>query len=411
MARIDDLAQRLADDHVIVEPVAANGHHADYVEVLSDDVDAAPFPMYIAVVGRIPGDELPPEPGQVAQSLHRRIGEDGVYIVAVDSTTEIIAPGVEEIWSIAVSNARYDATRALDGRTTAAADAHVLAALAPEVGRGDDVQLVQDAVADIVAEVENEPMFLRREFDLNDIDFGSAPHPGDPDVVSVLTVGIGLLVALAVGRVLSWRVAVAARPERRRVATSRSAVSTSGPLRQAVTPVLDAARQRLDAIGTVPDTDGDDRLAALVAANWPRIERRAEAARALLDTDDMADAVAARFLADQAATAARGVRAGKEPEWRRPCYFDPRHDAATERVELPGADGVTVPGCRACARRVDEDELPDAVPVRVRTREVPFYTRADVWAATGFGALRDDVADLVLAGARGGRRLPKELRR
>lgn len=408
-SRLDQLAEDLAEDHLVVDPVMANGHYADYVEVLSDDIDAAPWPMYVAVVGRLPGDELPPEPGQVAQLLHQRIGEDGVYIVASDGMADIIAPGVEELWSTAVSNARSDVGREFQGGPTAAANAHVMAALAPEIGLGDDADSVDAAVDDMIAAVEAEPWLLRREFDLDTIDFGSTRNPADPDVVSVVAVGLGLLVALVIGRVLSWRVGIAGRPEQRRTKAPRPTPTSTTPV-SPVTPILRAARKRLDAIGAVPDTDGDDRLAALVSEHWSRIEQHADAARALLDTSDMADAVAARYFADRAAAAARRVHDGREPAWTRPCYFDPRHDAGTEDVELPGADGMTVPGCTMCARRVDEGELPDAVSVLVRSREVPYYTRTDVWSATGFGALRDDVTDLVLAGGRGGQKPPRAVR-
>jgi hypothetical protein len=389
-SRLDAIAQDLVDDHLFVDEVATNEHYSDYVQLLADDIDAAPWPMYIAVIEPIPGDKLLPEAGQIAQLLHRRIGEDGVYIVTSPGSNEIITPGIEGISTVDVSLAESDVMYATEVITTDATSAHLLASLAPVVETDYQSPEAREAIDAHVEEIESTPFLARTDVDLDNVGLGAGRVEGNPDTYWLAVVAVGVLVALVVGRIWSW--------------------ATAGPTaRQEPIPLpeLDKARNRLDSIGDIPEFEGDDRLAGLVSEHWPRIENLAAASRALLTTTDSADAVGAEYFATAAAKAADRIRAGKVPAWNRPCYFDPRHRGNTEDVDFPGTDGLTVPGCDACAKRIDAGKLPDTVMVGKRGRRVPYYTRSDVWSATGFGALRDDAPDLVLAGCRGGKRVPK----
>jgi hypothetical protein len=55
---------------------------------------------------------------------------------------------------------------------------------------------------------------------------------------------------------------------------------------------------------------------------------------------------------------------------------------------------VTIPACTDCAALLGDGKAPPVLQDRGR----PYWDRDTVWARTGFGAIDDDVADIVLAG-------------
>ncbi|MDT0302453.1 hypothetical protein [Streptomonospora wellingtoniae] len=89
---------------------------------------------------------------------------------------------------------------------------------------------------------------------------------------------------------------------------------------------------------------------------------------------------------------------------RRPCYANPLHGNRTRRAhwrEFGGNRTIEVPLCAECAGAVKKRVRPTVLPVEYDGRTVPYYevpAQQSVWAATGFGALTDDLVDRILAG-------------
>lgn len=78
------------------------------------------------------------------------------------------------------------------------------------------------------------------------------------------------------------------------------------------------------------------------------------------------------------------------------CYFHPAHRAETS---LRRKD-VEVATCRACATAVTQGQRPDSLDVADAGGEVrPYYETADVWTATGYGALDERWASRALLAA------------
>ena len=86
------------------------------------------------------------------------------------------------------------------------------------------------------------------------------------------------------------------------------------------------------------------------------------------------------------------------------CFFNPLHGPsarpATWRL-IGTREQLRVPACTECLRAVSRHRPPAVLPDTVGTKHVP-YLEADpersVWAATGFGVLRDDLVDRILRG-------------
>lgn len=125
--------------------------------------------------------------------------------------------------------------------------------------------------------------------------------------------------------------------------------------------------------------------------------RRLDAARTLRTRqgNDLLAVIGAFVLARQAEQAAGG--AAVQP----PCFFDPTHQAATTTVNWE--DGVDVPACRRCAEVFAKDRRPLGLRVwrkagRRKREIVPYWTldpEDSPMVATGFGALSDDLPELV----------------
>jgi hypothetical protein len=85
--------------------------------------------------------------------------------------------------------------------------------------------------------------------------------------------------------------------------------------------------------------------------------------------------------------------------WR-PCLFDPRHGEGSHPTRWrAGTDDAVIPACAACAKAISAGEAPAALLDGGR----PYFERDTVWARTGFGAIDDRVADVVLTGGRSSR--------
>lgn len=199
---------------------------------------------------------------------------------------------------------------------------------------------------------------------------------------------------------------------RRRVRDARGARPAHRPEGRPRAPASDAEREaaeraaRPDAGSSAPDRGEARRRAQEAGARLAReIAEAPQPPDAALRSYDAAshvlgregttavDLVGAETLALAGLAALRGER-------RRPCFFDPRHGAATrDTVWRRGGVDAKLPACEACSSAISRD----VAPASLLDGDRPYWERDGVWARTGFGALDERVADVVLSGGRTGR--------
>jgi hypothetical protein len=150
-----------------------------------------------------------------------------------------------------------------------------------------------------------------------------------------------------------------------------------------------------------------ERLSAATGVSQRNLARALDARDAAARVHDqmlaagptLPDAAGVLVLLDQAEDALAGRSTP-----RRPCYANPLHGTHTRAVdwrEFGGTRTIRVPLCRDCARAVRGRVRPTVLAVEHEGRSMPYYevpAEASVWAATGFGALGDDVVQRILAG-------------
>ena len=139
-------------------------------------------------------------------------------------------------------------------------------------------------------------------------------------------------------------------------------------------------------------SDAVTRLAAAIeAAEQPAdavFDLYAAASKAAGEAQTPIDSAGALVLAQDGVAELEGRR-------RRRCFFDPGHSGPTEPTRWRlGGDEAEVPACERCVRALEAGRAPEVLGDRGR----PYYERDTVWARTGFGAVDDDLAAIVLSG-------------
>jgi hypothetical protein len=357
-SRLVLFAERLRRDPVYLSPSLARVLPGDDVAALRREVADMPYPTFVVVAPRI--DD---EPGiesftTLPVLLHDRLGRDGVYVV---SDEDGIGLDVEAFGVRPKGDARRASSVASDAVPTRDGPvARVRAALtylrtaapaARSVSAEDDAR-------------EARPWWF----------FGG-------------TALLGLVVPLAISGATPAAVArrAARRQERRRRAEATGTRPTGVlPRRSEVRRVAqEAAAGLARAIAEAP-APPDDALRSYDAASHLLSQRGATAI----------DLVGAAALADAGRARVDGAQA-----WR-PCLFDPRHGEGSHPTRWRlGGDDALIPACAVCARAIAAGEA----PVVLLDAGRPYFERDTVWARTGFGAIDDRVADVVLAGGRSSR--------
>jgi hypothetical protein len=350
IASVSFLAGQLRRDPVFISPSLSRIATPAATRALRRRVAGMPFNTFVAVTSGFPRDGAALPLGETMQVLRERVGRKGVYILMDGSGygAEVKAYGV--------------GTKGNVGRAWIVASYGVPRSEGP-LARIDVVlrHLATGYVPSRSVDAEEEarerlPWFF----------FWGAAAVG---------------VVLPLGVVLSRP---AARARRRALRDARrAAAGAAGPRLESPTET-EARGDALDATAALA------RAIAESPAPADRALRAYEAASKVLGQPDPSpiDLVGAATLA----------RAGAawltDPRWR-PCFFDPRHgqgDRATRWRR--GTQDVLIPTCAACAAAIAGEREPRVLG----DGERPYYERDTVWARTGFGALDDEVAEIVLAG-------------
>jgi hypothetical protein len=410
---LDQLAERLRVDHVVVDTAAGAGESEGMTARIARLVEEAPFDVYVALLERAPGvsggQPSHEQYRSLAGLLQRRIDGPGLYVVGSGTgVPQVVSYGLGADPSLLSLSASAN-DQVLDGALARAglgtiplpavvlAEAHVAeaAALVEEAQGSEEVGVYPPTLTDGEADeiVARHHDLVERSGWKPEVTPYVEVHTASRGLTVLVGSLVGLAVALLAGQTLrGW-------PRRGRPGAAAAGVGTEA----LPSPLPDPAAERAVACREL------DRLVArlaryagpveaLVAASAAR-----DAAEQVLDSDDALDVVGAATLAR---VGLRDLDRATRPDRAayRPCFFDPRHGEGRDVVAQPYGDGdVEVPACRRCAKAVAGGRTPQALarPGR-RGRAQPYFEHDDMWARTGFGALSDTLARDVLK-ARAGR--------
>lgn len=419
---LDRLADALRVDQVVVDRAMGAGEAQESHDRLVELVREVPFPVYVALVEMpdgVAGSRGGAANEALATLLHRRIGGEGLYVVHSDQG----GPSVTA-FGLGVSSSRLYLSDAANRdllRDAAGDDVWVPAVVLAEGTVRAAAELVEVAGRDDV--VVQDPPTLEPS-DVEELaeravalDARARWRPGAPvtsptttapSVLAPTVVGVlaGAAVALFLGQTLrGWPGAGAGRTSGRTISARRR--EKGRPARRPVARVTPRAAPRVDLRAEAAAA------ATALGAFVRRLERAA--GDASLDPELHASAVTAReaaerYVGSRAELDVVGLRVlvhagerdltrarGRRREVYRACFFQPRHGEATSAAGWQlGQAEVRVPCCRRCAADVADGHEPETLTVSRWGRRVPYYTRDDVWARTGFGALTDTLARDVL---------------
>ncbi|WP_210491713.1 hypothetical protein [Patulibacter sp. SYSU D01012] len=348
-------AKALRKDPVYVSPSAVRAVPPADLRRLRRAVAAMPYRTYVLVVPRFWG-----EPGMVGSDglivqTQDRLGRRGLFVTVDPDGSTLTAKAIEV------------RVKGQDGRAQFAAR--------NAVGRDASVATTAIAALDYLRTGRGDPAYHAERSSYSSTDAR--------DVVPWVMMGVGALLAFAVPLAVWWRRERHRRGPRpakhRRPRRDPLSAPSRGEARREALEAIAALAKELDRTDAPPT----EALRAYDAASHVAAGRRPE----------VVDWVGAQALAQRGLATLHGRPAT-------PCFFDPRHGAGNHPTRWRrGGEEVRIPTCRACAKALRDDEPPAVLADDGR----PYWERDTVWATTGFGAIEDRVADVVLAGP-GGRR-------
>lgn len=365
----DRIAAAWRTDHLSVDGRLAIP--ATELDRIRSAMRTAGVPVYVALVPRTP--YLAKNRFDLPTLLHARIGEPGLYLVATVD---------DNYWSTNAELFRQGGLRGRDLTSVRADDKQRLDLVsdrpAPQVVRTiQHASTAYDGRAlPTVPAADLEPERPHRGLSVTD--------------KSDRAVYVGLGVGGLLGFVLTLVIALRRRGKPRRSGAGQRAVEprdvqlrADGKIKQAERALARLDRRRNKTTKLLDQRDD--------------AYRRLDAARTLREDqpEDVLASAGALVLARQAERIASG--GALQP----PCFFDPTHTPGTEKVDW--SDDVEVPACQRCASVVRRGDTPRGLLVPGRSgllgREpVPYWTldpEDSPMVATGFGALSDDLVDLI----------------
>lgn len=389
---IDQLAEQLRSDPVVVDVAMGDGRAAEHDDRLTALVKQLPFKAYVALVEQ--PDGLPAgSAAELPGLLHRRIGEPGLYVV--DTTDGIFT---FEVFGSDLPQLRDTFHGTLDEVGRRVATQHDVRSVVLNGPLAAEVLLRTAASGDRALTEADVVELSERADELYSAAWWREPQQ-DRSRLYEAQMSVGW--PWVAGTVMAWAVFCLVLlllrnlvPQRtgRRVDLSRlrtHATSQVAALAEAL------AETDWDAVA---DRDAGDR------AGLAR-----DAAEPLLESDHLTDLVGAQVLA---LTGLRDleIARGAADQLYRACFVDPRHGEATGQMRWRlGQGDAQVPVCGRC-READAKGTPPQPMPRERHGELrrvdprAWFEVDDVWTRTGFGALTDEFAGDVLTAHRRGRR-------
>lgn len=373
----DRIAAAWRTDHLSVDPRLAIP--ATELNRIRAAMRTAGIPVYVAIVPRTP--YLTKNSYNMPTLLHARIGEQGLYLLAVAS---------DNYWS---ANGELYRQGGLRGRDLTSV-------------RGDDKQrldIVTDRPAPTIVRTIQQASTAFDGRALPPVPAGDLEPPVKPrshdlsvtdkkDRSAYVGMGIGGFLGLVLTLLIGLRHRRRGIKRTKRPAKDEPPINILDVQLKADAKIKAAKRAvaRLDKRRNRTTEQLDQRDDAY---------RRLDAARTLRadQPEDLLAAAGALVLARQAERVASG--AALQP----PCFFDPTHNPGTATVDW--ADDVEVPACQQCAAVVRRGKTPRGLRVSSRSgmlghdrKQVPYWTldpEDNPMVATGFGALSDDLPERI----------------
>ncbi|WP_114423566.1 hypothetical protein [Nocardioides houyundeii] len=398
---VDQLAEALREDPVLVDPVFGNGRTDEVHEALGDVVDGLGFPAYVVMVPRPPGLSANDPDRELATLLHEEIGGAGLYAVMTDPVG--YGETLAGFGAVPDPSARFGIELGLYPDGGADADLSAAGVVAREldlVAALDAGVPVSQQQFETYAEqaVWRDPPEWDQEYEV--------PTTGAYAVFTTMAfVAVAGCAWLVLRNLARWRETA---PETRQPGLATGpAPRGEGPAQvraRAEAELDDLAQQLAATAGTAQPDD----VRVLVDGSY-------DTARAVLErtgsnAEDLDDLVGALVLTRVAGRALTARRRRTTPY--RPCFFDPRHgEGVRERTVPVGDRELTVPACGTCGQTGgqaddqahDQAPRPMLLPGGLLGRERPWYELDTVWARTGYGAFVDDLWDHVATELRSAR--------
>ncbi len=368
---------------LFVDPALADAVPAAKRRAVLRAIEAAPVPVFVALVPLTKGDRYGGDGRRFLDVVHGRLSENGVYVTAEEGLLKQSGFGIDEE-KLQLSKASTVGNFESEDRDQPDIEKVLRFVKALGAPRLDArAQKVRDRLDARSGSYSVGPVRVDR---------GSRSNDDGAGWLGVLLVLAGLLVAG--GLVLRWRRGRHARPEeeeplipRRIFEHARSAQAEE--LREDIEEQLVVFSEEIDKRPT-PRTPGG------TSAQQSGLDAYTAARRVLQSDPGMVDLVGALVLTHDGARAlaeAQALEAGRNPP--RPvrlCFFDPRHGAATG--EIARGFAVSVPACAECRRALQAGGAPSPL----LDDGEPWFESDSLWAKTGFGVFSDKLATRVLGG-------------
>jgi hypothetical protein len=413
---IDQIAESLRHDHVLVQEVIGSGDAQGTHDRLSRIIERLErdqgVTAYVALVMQPRDVDAGADSARyLTQALHTRLKQPGIYVVETTRSAMSVQtfglPQVDDTVLDLLADANDDSVRqqVSDDYESVGDSPYLVPGVTAETALLTATHPLELDIAqyDAQADVSYPPTLTRTELDgLAERQLAlSPPEPDDEHESEPLSTGARWMVGSAAGvsvllvvqqTLLGWP---GWRRRRARPTSGRPTSTITGPTPATLRKARARARAELNrlsiALGTAdPGRPGQDPALVEAAA-----EAR-EAAERYVDSERLEEVAGAYSLAVTGRSDLARAADPTAPD-RRLCFFDPLHGGASRTTSSALGDAqVGVPVCRHCARSVAAGRRPAALMVPGRVGPKPYYETDSVWARTGFGSIVDDYARQVL---------------
>lgn len=406
---LDTIHQALQSDGYYLDPSLADQFSPQQLEALQSGLAAADQPTYVIVYPFRDSDVYGGSAVDLVARLHQAYPDPGVYLTTTTDLTQA------EYDTISLEGRQYDVLGQRDGSLD---DYQLLSAVQYEKPPDLGTAFVR-AVDLLNAGPEAIEKAYDKAYAASNADGGggstgstgsdgpSGGNGGDGAGFDPTGLVVAVLV-LAVLGALGWAaIRRLGRGAARRTPVVLPAAALARIRESQERKRVDEARAAVLALGVAVDqinlSTADKR------AGWQAAFDHFQAARDLLESatagtgePEPLDVVGVLVIAGRGESALAAARRGRPWEPSTPCFLNPLHGVARERVRLDGGPrGQDVPACADCLAALAAHTEPDMLDVEHRGRVVHYFeTDVQPWAATGYGALDTDLLQ-ALGRARG----------
>ncbi|GAB3725311.1 hypothetical protein [Nocardiopsis nanhaiensis] len=383
------MAAALEESPVYVDPSYTGAFPEESAEELERQITESGIPLRVVIIPLIEGGDWSGEADVMAAAVHDRVDGEAHYLVLDGQRLT-----------------GHDFVDSADGQVDRASHAQhgVFYEMAFDAPAPDKVERAVDIA------LSDDPEAIHRtaadDRESGPFDWMYSLGPGLYTAVVVLPWVLAGLALFALGFGLyRWR-----RPRAAPALPQHAAFANASRARR--DELAERAERELVEVGerlsdAVPVADDPAATEALHRA----LDAHAAARRvhdALPEEGAMDDIVGVLVLLDtaesQMARATRPAQQMRSLPGRSHCYANPLHGTDTKVTRwraFGGREDVRVPLCAVCAKAVRDRSRPTVLSARYEGRDVPYYevpAAESVWAATGYGTLREDMVERVLRG-------------